>query len=140
MKAVQVADDQLTQSQQEQQAEDRVQVARIMMWSEGRNLVIGNRSLDSAFVFLQTDVSGSSLTTTVGSVPPCTRVQIPFTRLDFPRVTVMSILDASGRAWWRWPSGELEASPNDHFKPRYVGGGGLLDDRHVKLSSFEECN
>ncbi|MFI0813388.1 hypothetical protein [Streptomyces echinatus] len=98
-KSAQVADDQLEQSREEQEKEERAQASAVTAWLEGlaegdETLIIANRSLYPVPVAVDgmrkwdkepvTDSEGNSIITTVsqehtialGVLPPCTRVTL----------------------------------------------------------------
>ncbi|MCA2201156.1 hypothetical protein [Streptomyces sp. SMS_SU21] len=122
-KAAQVADAQLTQSQESSEAETRSQASQVSMWSEGRYtdenriLVVSNRSADPIYAFLIVDVPGSDKFMLVGDVPPCTRVDISKAAMELPAKRLgllgnyaysLGFYDAEGRLWLRPVIGELE--------------------------------
>ncbi|NBE53965.1 hypothetical protein [Streptomyces boluensis] len=135
-KAAQVANDQLTQSrednkkeEEDNKKEERAQASRISMWVEGTEptrIVLANRSLDPAWAFLHNYSLGPKNiprnTMGIGVLPPCTRLSMPITKF-IPDVqedllpqkgtshgkVKLAIIDADGRKWLRGPDGSLES-------------------------------
>jgi hypothetical protein len=129
-KAAQVADDQLAQSREDNEKNERAQASRISIWVEGTQptrVVLANRSLDPAWAYMYVstvgDLSmGRSETLGIGVLPPCTRLNMPITKFrediqqalhphiggHFAR-NGLAFRDADGRTWLRLTSGTLQS-------------------------------
>lgn len=128
-KAAQVADDQLTQSRENDENNERAQASRISIWFEGEQptrIVLANRSLDPAWasVYLAPQAGptvpeeriGVLSLLRIGVLPPCTRLNVPFAKLSEKRQQILDsrlgrlglvFLDADGRTWARLAGGGL---------------------------------
>lgn len=163
-KAAQVADDQLTQSREHQEAEAQAQASRVTIWKEPSALVLGNRSLDPARAYVGWIGYGKGRLLPVGTLPPCTAVEIPrnartggLAAKDIPadlknpailNAVTLAFEDARGRLWHRGGLGGLEQAewnggngrrnglPTFQFP---VAGYTLMDRTDVKLKPLEEC-
>ncbi|MFE7278534.1 hypothetical protein [Streptomyces sp. NPDC057623] len=128
-KTAQVADDQLAQSRDSEEAATRHQVSQITLWPqtiEGqRRYVIANRSLDAAYLYLHVESgpAGNEADHPVrlGAAPPCTRIELSVRTVhlavhdpDRERPSAASfrfrgliVRDAGGRIWNRENTGDL---------------------------------
>ncbi|MFC9269066.1 hypothetical protein ACWGRF_08225 [Streptomyces zhihengii] len=162
LKSAQVADDQLAQSKQRQQQEDRRLASRITTWvdgyhsSEGWVRVVVNRSLDPAAVYLQLFTPGTPRSDDtvefLGTVPPCTRVDIPgsvfeniYASSDSSRpvggTNGLIVAEPSGVLWVRQDGGELRTpSSVERARVALAGPEFLMMWKAVKTSSLEECS
>ncbi|MFD8569799.1 hypothetical protein [Streptomyces sp. NPDC059639] len=151
-KTAQVADDQLRQSADEQQQEARNQVSKIVVWIEGERIVVVNRSLDPATAWLglnKDDYAGISL----GTLPPCTRlelprdlskvdeksIQVPDGRLSAAYVSDITVTDAAGRTWRRYPDGSLVSVRFLNRDPIESLAPGPLSGPAVTMTTVEKC-
>ncbi|WP_428957355.1 hypothetical protein [Streptomyces sp. cg35] len=151
-KAAQVADDQLRHSAEEQQEEARSQVSKIVVWIEGTRVVVVNRSLDPATAWLglnKDDDAGIRL----GTLPPCTRIELPrdFSKIDRKSiqepvgklsdayVSDITITDAAGRTWRRYPDGSLVSIKFLNRDPIVSLAPGPLTGSAVTMTTVEKC-
>lgn len=127
-KSAQVADDQLAQSKEDAEKDERSQAARLSMWGNIKVSVVANRSLDPVWAafFLndkqRREKHDNSVTYVfVGVLPPCTAVSVP-KAVTFAQATSFAaspgphtgwifqglhFMDNNGQAWVRWNGGEL---------------------------------
>ncbi|MGW6584443.1 hypothetical protein [Streptomyces globisporus] len=163
-KSAQVADDQLSQSREQDEAEGRAQAVKVTVWTEPGVIVIANRSLDPVHAYLHATVGPESALLAIlpaGIVPPCRRVDIPVgtapkkvlnaeIRADMKLTPErFTFVDAAGTMWERQGWGELLRvnSPETSGIAKGYGNDGVsylpTDDlvslKGVKLSALEEC-
>ncbi|MFE5242381.1 MULTISPECIES: hypothetical protein [unclassified Streptomyces] len=151
-KSAQVADDQLNQSAAEQQEEARSQVSKIVVCIEGDKIVVVNRSLDPATAWLglnKDDYAGIRM----GTLPPCTRlelprdvsrideefVQAPDGKLSAAYISDITITDAAGRTWRRYPDGALVRVTLQNADPIERLAPGPLTGPAVTMTTVEKC-
>jgi hypothetical protein len=150
-----VADTQLAQAREQEDAEARQQVARITFWplAGEHSFVVANRSLDSASVWLYVDMNGSKYSQywPLGIVPPCRSARIDnwnVTKGSAPwPVTKLLVVDANGKAWQRAPSGILSrTTPPQELPGSVTGVHGIIDGERfgpygapVKWSDIAPC-
>ncbi|MFI9213887.1 hypothetical protein ACIGW7_37855 [Streptomyces sp. NPDC053253] len=133
VKAAQVANDQLAQSRERKDQEQRRVVSKVTSWSEDGATVFANRSLDPSRTFVTVYVvtaadPGSVWLLLVGTMPPCSRVTIPDSVMktaatgekdpyvDFHvHSLVMSEPSATGALWERNDEGGLRAIQHDQW-------------------------
>ncbi|MFJ9416725.1 hypothetical protein ACIRPT_21385 [Streptomyces sp. NPDC101227] len=159
-KAAQVADDQLAQSKEDSEKEERSQAARMTMWGDGKVSVVANRSLDPVWAafFLNDQANRESRSHRVtyifvGVVPPCTAVTVPKT-VTLSKAAALSpgpntdwifqglhFMTADGQAWVRWNDGRLSkvTGPPSKSVVRQQKGGGLIADEQTEQSHLAEC-
>ncbi|MFI9780453.1 hypothetical protein ACIHCV_38230 [Streptomyces sp. NPDC051956] len=161
-KSAQVADDQLAQSKEDGEKEERSQAVRISMWGDKKVSVVANRSLDPVWTaFFLSDKQrrerhDNSVTYVfVGVVPPCTAVTVPKS-VTFARATSFAappgphtdwifvglhFMGNDGQPWVRWNSGELTkvTGPPSKKVIRQQKEGGLMADDRAKQSRLSEC-
>ncbi|AIS02481.1 putative secreted protein (plasmid) [Streptomyces glaucescens] len=125
-----LADDQLSQSEKQQREKERSQIALINFWGEAGRwpvddlLVVVNRSLDPAHIWIYLDFNGhpDSGYYSLGVLPPCKRLE-----MDFPQkgaapwpIRKLLVVDSTGRAWVRTPGGRLNESTAPTTVPETV--------------------
>lgn len=128
-KTAQVADDQLAQSRDSEEAATRHQVSQVTLWPQTiggqRSYVIANRSLDAAYLYLHVEHgpvgSEAAHLVRLGATPPCTRMELSVRTVhlavldpDRERPSTTSfqlrgliVRDASGKIWNREVTGGL---------------------------------
>lgn len=161
-KAAQVADDQLTQSREKQDAQVRAQASRVTIWKEPGIVVLANRSLDPVRAYIGWIGFAAGQAVPVGTLPPCTAVELAHrTRasqdpssgkgapiLGAPNLD-LTFADASGKLWKRVSSGRLE--PAEWYKgvnregvaevlgPPSPAQDPLMEQIESKTRPLEEC-
>ncbi|MGW6462589.1 hypothetical protein [Streptomyces rubiginosohelvolus] len=163
-KSAQVADDQLSQSREQDEAEKRAQAVKVTVWTEPGMIVIANRSLDPVHAYLHATVGPESASLAIlpaGIVPPCRRVDIPMgtapkklfnatIRADMKLTPErFTFVDAAGTMWERQGWGELVQVDNPETSAIAKGYGNngvsylptddLVSLKEVKLTALEEC-
>lgn len=157
-KAAQVADDQLAQSREDSEKDERAQASRISWWEDEDPyyLVIENRSLDPAWGYVDFDNGGGPGEATkdrgahslaLGVLPPCTRREIPGTAVtdqirkeqhaDSYTLIDIAFTDADGKQWLRYPAGELAPETAPNLRGNFTG---WLGPKGVKTTTLEDCS
>lgn len=147
VKSAQVADDQLTQSQEQREDSVRSQASRITMWAQGGTLFIANRSPDPANALLVSPWGGRDQL--IGTLPPCTRMEISRGTREHLMpptgdVAALQFSDADGRGWSRTSHGRLSALKTP---TPWLGGFDLyagepretLTGQGVRLEEMDDC-
>lgn len=157
-KGAQVADDQLSQSREQNERERRGQAERVTMWLDPTDVVVSNRSWDPVWVSTyfsdkehRNDGSNKVVYVFWGVVPPCTATRAPIDLVyskassQAPeatewRVEGLHFRTAEGQMWTRTRTGLLSDAP---LPPERVREQTLWDalttSDQVKHSALPDC-
>ncbi|MET8566023.1 hypothetical protein ABZV75_37725 [Streptomyces flaveolus] len=151
-KAAQVADDQLAQSRENNENDERAQASRISMWTEGNQptrIVLANRSLDPAWasIYFDDPTLPMGLSQPAGVLPPCSRLDVPVAKLYVDPENILgsglrlAFVDANGRAWTRAAGGGLRGPewPNSVSVTTKDKTTMWATEKDVEVKTLSEC-
>ncbi|MFB8402243.1 hypothetical protein [Streptomyces sp. NPDC055912] len=144
VKAVALADIQLTQAHEQKDEEERQHVSRVAFWGEGDDkTVVANRSTDPVRLWLRVLTTSKSLDyKPIGTLPPCKRLEIPLAVNPSGRTIVdvkaLVITDRNGKSWERRSDGTIHPVLELPFSGWWGGTNVLLWDG-FKAFDIEGC-
>lgn len=138
LKTAQLADTQLTQAVEQKEDSERAQIEQISFWGKGPTVMVANRSLDPAHLWLKIREPAEGVRSIpFGVLPPCTRLEIPLSNKNATLdVVALQVLDVKGNGWERSYDGSITSSSAlPAFNPR----ANRMYWSDIKDVPLEEC-